>query len=518
MMNRFYLCAALLGLSLPALAQQSTWIAPPARVQWQQNPTQIPAGKGLLFVPVITSSRNEPLYQVFYEDRKIASAAPGTPVLLPPGTYQVLIGSGNITQMIKKTVKIVEGRTALLDADWSALAVNVIDESRTSVKEAYELFEDRHQENYGVGFGIEEERGETVKTWLLRPGDYTLVKVGENVASTRKFSIHLSPGELSQRNLVVRDNAFVGFYQPNLLLGAAPQTRKLKTQWILSGSPQFTNAKNTSQDQSSVSLSMQAFNRTTYNSPRHYATLRLIAEEGATREGKDSFRKSVDKLELRATYIRRLSRRLGPYMRGVLNTKFFTTDVRFDAPRDFAKVNAAGDTLRIYPATSEVSLEPPFFPLQLREGVGINSQLYRSFPLNMDLRFGWGARQTYVSDSFQLKGDQRTATSAAELKNTSSTGFEALLITDARLGRFISLDSEFDILLPSSAVDSWVFSWENRWRIILTSFVNLDVVMDFDRPETTQRKKTALGAETSLWGLKGLELRQQVLLRLSYIL
>jgi hypothetical protein len=302
-----------------------------------------------------------------------------------------------------------------------------------------------------------------------------------------------------------------------MLLGTAQETRKLKTQWILSGSPQFTSAKNTSQDLSSVSLAVQAHNRTTYNSQRHYATLRLIAEEGATREGQDSFRKSVDKLEMRATYIRRLSRRLGPYMRGVLNTKFFTTDVRFDTPRDFYKLNATGavDTLS---AVREVALDPPFFPLQLREGVGINSQLYRSFPLNMDLRFGWGARQTYVSNSYQLQGDPRIATSATELKKTSSTGFEALLITDARLGRFVSLDSEFDILLPSSALDSWVFSWENRWRIILTSFVNLDVVMDLDRPEPSQRKKTALGAETSLWGLKGLELRQQVLLRLSYIL
>jgi hypothetical protein len=512
-----HLGAALLGLCLPALAQEGTWIAPPARVQWQQDPTRIPPGKGLLFVPAMTSSRNEPLYQVFYEERKIASASPGTAVLLSPGTYQVLIGSGNVTQKIKKTVKIAEGRTSLLEADWAGLVVNVIDESRTSVKESYELFEDRHQENYGVGYGIEEERGETVKTWLLPPGDYTLVKVGENAASTRKFSVHLSPGELSQRNLVVKDRDFIGFYQPNLLLGGAQQAKSLKTQWILSGSPQFTTSRNTSQELSSVSLSMQAFNRTTYNSRRHYASLRLVAEEGATKEGDDSFRKSVDKFELRATYIRRLSRRLGPYLRGVLNTKFFATDLRFDAPRDFYRFRASGavDTLR---GVREVTLDPPFYPLQLREGVGINSQLFRSFPLNMDLRFGWGARQTYVSDTYQVQGDPHTATSAVELKKTSSTGFEALLITDARLGRYVSLDSEFDILLPSSSLDSWVFSWENRWRVILTSFVNLDVVLDLDRPEPPQRKKNAQGEETSLLGLKGLELRQQVLLRLSYIL
>lgn len=516
-MAAILLFVALLGLRLECLAQENTWVAPPGRVQWQQDPTRIPPGKGMLFVPMMTSSRNEPLYQVFYGERKVASASPGTPVVLAPGNYQVLIGSGTVTQMIKKTVKIAEGRTTLLEVDWAGLIINVIDESRTAVKESYELFEDRHQENYGVGFGIEEERGEAVKTWLLPAGDFTLVKVGDNAATTRKFSVHLSPGELSQRNLVVKDNAFVGFYQPSVLLGGPQEARKLKTQWILSGSPQFTNARNTSQDLSSVSLAVQAFNRTTYNSKRHYATLRLIAEEGATREGNDSFRKSVDRFELRATYIRRLSRRLGPYLRGVLNTKFFTTDVRFETPRDFYKLRATGaiDTLR---QVREVSLDPPFYPLQLREGMGINSQLCRSFPLNMDLRFGWGARQTYVSDAFQLQGEPRTATTALELVQARSTGFEALLITDARLGRYLSLDSEFDILLPRSSVDSWVFSWENRWRIILTSFVNLDVVMDLNRPEPSQRRKNAAGAETPFLGLKGLELRQQVLLRLSYIL
>ncbi len=512
-----WLWALMLSLALRVQAQENTWVAPPGRVQWQQDPTRIPPGKGMLFVPMMTGSRNEPLYQVFEGERKVASASPGTPVLLSPGTYQVLIGSGTVTQMIRKTVKIAEGRSSLLDVDWAGLVVNVIDESRTAVKEAYELFEDRHLENHGVGFGIEEERGEAVKTWLLRPGNYTLVKVGDNVATTRKFSVNLAAGQLSQRNLVVKDNAFVGFYQPNLLLGGFQEARKLKTQWILSGSPQMTSAKNTSQDQSSVSLSVQAFNRTTYNSKRHYATLRLVAEEGATREGKDSFRKSVDRIEVRATYIRRLSQRLGPYMRGVLNTKLFSTNVRFETPRDFYKMRVTGavDTLS---GVREVSLDPPLYPLHLREGVGLNSQIFHSFPLNMDLRFGWGARQTYVSNSYQLQGDPRTATTAAELVRTSSTGFEALLITDARLGRHISLDSEFDILLPQASVDSWVFSWENRWRIILTSFVNLDVVVDLDRSEPSQRKKTDTGAETRLLGLKGLELRQQVLLRLSYIL
>jgi len=89
--------------------------------------------------------------------------------------------------------------------------------------------------------------------------------------------------------------------------------------------------------------------------------------------------------------------------------------------------------------------------------------------------------------------------SAIELRNASSTGIEALLITDARLAKAINFDSEFDILIPSTDTDEWVFSWENRLRIFLTSFINLDIVADLEREETLNR-------------LQG---REQILLRFS---
>ena len=35
---------------------------------------------------------------------------------------------------------------------------------------------------------------------------------------------------------------------------------------------------------------------------------------------------------------------------------------------------------------------PSFFPLELRQGIGINFEAYRSFPLNIDLRIGLGKK------------------------------------------------------------------------------------------------------------------------------
>ena len=55
----------------------------------------------------------------------------------------------------------------------------MIDDNRTSVNESYELYWQDQRENYGIGFGIEEERGEAVKTWLLPPGVYTVLSVAK---------------------------------------------------------------------------------------------------------------------------------------------------------------------------------------------------------------------------------------------------------------------------------------------------------------------------------------------------
>lgn len=500
--------AACLGLpavllAAVAAADESTWSAPPGRVQLAEDPQLIPKGKGMLFVPMMSVPHgNEPSYQIYRKGGEhIGSASPGSGVLLPPGSYRVRIGSGAISQMIRKTVEVTEGSSTLLKPDWSALVIDVIDQTRTPVSESYELYQEETQENFGQGLGIEEERGEKVRTWILKPGVYHVVKVGESFSTIRKFSVRLEPGKLVQRDLVYDGSSgnFIGFYaRPMLPYGTARIARNVTSQTELSGSTLFHTSQNTAgEDMASTSLSLQVFNRTRYSTENHFANLRLIFEEGATKEGNDAFRKSIDKLELRGTYIYRVSTALGPYLRGVLNTKLFSDDITFERPLagDFIKYGALGDTLNIIPNPAEVTLSPAFFPLRLRQGVGINSQLVRSFALNADVRLGFGARQTYVSDSFELSNGR----SATQLQNAFSTGFEAVFITDARLAKSINFDSEFDILLPGRNRDDWVFSWQNRLRIFLTSFINLDLVADLEREET----------------LKRLQGREQILLRFS---
>ena len=60
---------------------------------------------------------------------------------------------------MRKKAHIIEGHSTMMKPDWAALVIDVIDASRTSVNESYELFNAEDDETYGPGFGIEEERG-----------------------------------------------------------------------------------------------------------------------------------------------------------------------------------------------------------------------------------------------------------------------------------------------------------------------------------------------------------------------
>ena len=476
------------GMRTVVAADESTWSAPPAFAQLQRDPALIPKGKGLLFVPAMTLPiGNEPSYQVFRDGDRITSASPGRSIPLDPGTYEIHLGSGNISQLIRKTVPAFEGESTMLKADWAALVIDVIDRTRTSVNESYELF-DAGGESYGPGSGIEEERGERVRTWILKPGVYNVVRLGESFATIDKFSVRLLPGSMTQRNLVFDSDTgeFTAFYQsPLLQSGTARAASAVTSQTELSGSVQLNTSQRTAgEDLTSLNMVVQAFNRTRYNTIHDYANIRVIIEEGATKEEGQRLRKGIDNAEVRATYIYRLSRRIGPYLRGVVATNMFPEEVNFRVPQDsLVRISANGHTDTLT-NVNNFTLAPSFSPISLREGIGINSQLFRTFALNMDVRLGIGARQDLTSDSFKLSNDRR---SVSELETTTSTGLEALLILDARLARFVNLDSEFDILISSRDTQEWFFTWENRLRFALTSFINLDIVADIEREQILRR-------------------------------
>ena len=94
----------------------------------------------------MTGSLNEPSFLVLQGNKPIREASPGTGVLLSPGNYKLLVGSGTDLQMILRTVPVQEGMTTLVKPFWAGLVINVMSESRASINESYELYRESSQE------------------------------------------------------------------------------------------------------------------------------------------------------------------------------------------------------------------------------------------------------------------------------------------------------------------------------------------------------------------------------------
>jgi hypothetical protein len=205
------LCAAIAG---PAAAQVASWESPPIPDQLAMDETIVPVGKGAVFCPVMTDGENEPSYGVLVDGEITASGRMGHRITLAPGVHEIVYGSGSIGQLMRKRVRVVEGATTAIKSDWAGLVIEVINETRANVREYYELFHMESGDSYGVGQGVEEGLDERIRTWILRPGLYKIVKPGDNVNAVINFgTIRLLPGELTRVSLVLESQTgdFLGF-------------------------------------------------------------------------------------------------------------------------------------------------------------------------------------------------------------------------------------------------------------------------------------------------------------------
>ena len=133
------------------------------------------SGKGLLLVPAITRTENEPYYKVYDKYGYERSAKIGEALPLMEGTYSIEYGSGNKDQkMTQKNIKVHPRYKTIVEPDWGCLIVEIIDENRNFAKVIYELFGLEDGESFGSEFPAEVELGEQEKVWVLKPGHYKI--------------------------------------------------------------------------------------------------------------------------------------------------------------------------------------------------------------------------------------------------------------------------------------------------------------------------------------------------------
>ncbi len=443
-----------------------TWDTPDPLAQIEREALVIPWGAGTVFLPAMTDPDYEPSYAVYRDEQLVQVRRTGRSAVLEPGRYEVRWGSGDLTQRLRREVEVKRGHVSVIEPEWSALVVEVIDETRTTVGYSYEVVRLPGYASYGVGRSAEEALGEHQLTWILPPGLYKILPVGEDYSTIVNFAtVRLIPGELTQMSVVINEitGDFLG--AGTLALARSQRGRASRTYAAGHANLLFDHQRGGAEGVSRQDLSFSgtAELRHVYEGDRYSLLIRGLGEEGLSRVPELGWRIITDRFLARGVLIRELRPRVGLYARLLLENKVFSGRVYLDDPAEFLKIDRDMQLVD-YGRDDEIEISPAGLPVTLQEGLGVNLIALKSERSSLFLRTGYGFRQTINRSVFAteeptqalldavgadtLLADPQSANLYTELESASLYGLEESLVFEARLGRRIILGAEADLLIP----------------------------------------------------------------------
>jgi hypothetical protein len=474
------------------------WEMPLPKVQMEMDSTLIPVGKGAVFVPAMTDPAGEPPYVVISDEQVIARTPTGQKTILPPGAYRILVGSGVESQMIAHDIQVYEGHCTLIEPDWAGMVVRVVDRHGMQIRRTYELFALPDGEDFGLGLGADETQGETLRSWLLQPGRYMIVRSGETPRARTDFlTVRLLAGELVYFTLVQNeeDGSFMGGGVVDRGEGKT-EFEKWRLGLIVGGDLLWNRMDQVSGREFGNSITINAFVDWSmrYLDPNHLMYVRLQVDEGQTAQPERELQKTIDEVDLDAIYTYRLLPWLGPYVRFGLDTNIFPGWKSYGEKfQDVAILSVSKKIVKIdRRLTKEVRLADSFDPLELKEGVGVSFDLSPDLMLDLRLRLGFGVRHYLVRSLLKDRDhDDNDSVGVCRYQNVDCfekvdtgnlLGLEATLIASVRLTRWLMIDTELDSLVPfiSAETNDPVVNWKNTISLRLVSFASLAYVVKLD--------------------------------------
>lgn len=441
------------------------------RAQLEEDTTVIPAGLGAIFIPSLgLNGRRRPVISVWTARRVSAEGRPGRRIVLPPGEHLVRFGDAPDRMQIRAPVTVVAGQTSVVDAPWGALQIDVVDPQFVPFRGSYELIDFKTREVVGLGFGADALLGERLRVWVLRPGVYKIVQPGGNYRDRTNFAtVRLLPGEIT-RYVLVQDPDTAEFKGAGLVNNALFGDDTWILRGLIGGDFTFLRSELASTERGwslALNLFFDVSARMTIGQHRWLSRLEL--EEGQTRPpGTDRFRSLRDRLFLHTIYTYALVQWFGPYVRAGMETKVLPRTEEFDSPRNVEREDGT-----VLTNVERVDLATDFFsPIELIQGMGGNVQVFRSRTIELDLRLGLGARQVVPrSAHVLLSGDG--AARLVPLAPEQVEGVESSAIGSARLGRWVTLSTEFDSLFAFDEGRDFIFTWRNQINLRLASFASM---------------------------------------------
>jgi ABC-type uncharacterized transport system auxiliary subunit len=440
-------------------------------------------GKGLLLLPAISGTDSEPYFKAIDRYGFVQSGQMGTPLPLLEGNYTIEYGSGNANQhMTQSNIEVVPRFKSIIEPDWGCLIVDVMDEKRNYSKVRYEIFDLGSGESFGSEFPAEEEIGEQATVWALKPGLHKITVNNEPFNTYANFTtVYVKKGEVIKFTIVMDtdddDN-------PTNMIGAGvleesfleASLEKLKFSSAIHGNANIRSDNENDKDnaETTIDVNLQLENYLIYDEyPLHY-TMKNLIELGTTKASGDDFRLSEDSFDLKNTLIYYFVQNLGVYGRFDAETHFFNENI-YDS-NDFycTKIDKDGDVLLDSVLVDKVQVSSSFFPLKLKEGVGINYRILNKSKSNLSIRGGFGLRQEINNDAYLRTNTGDSYRMYQELDSVSKTGMELSLVGSFQLPYNISYSTNADFLFPFDKEEYNSMEWENVINLKLFKHISLD--------------------------------------------
>lgn len=442
-----------------------------------------PDGNGLLYLPALSNSENEPIFIALGADGSRFEGKMGEPLPLLEGVYSVHFGTN--FKLTKENVQIIPRYKTIIEPDWGCLVVDIIDEQRNYAKVSYEIF-NMDGESFGGGFPAEEEIGEQPTVYVLEKGTYKITINNEPFNTYRDFTtIYVEPGEMKRLTIVVEtdedDNPLsmigAGILEENLL---GDSNEKLKFSSAIHGNANLNsdNEQDRNKSETTITLNTQLQNYLLYDGDKLHYSMKNLVELGTQKSTDQDFRLAVDEFDLKNTLIYYFFKNIGFYSRFDLNTHFFNTKLYFNDNFYCTKIDIDGNVVQDSALVDFVRVESSFFPLVLKEGLGINYRILNRAKANLSLRVGFGLRQDINNDVYQLYYSDETGSlpylEYHEIDSESKTGTEVSLVGSFNLPWSLTYTTNADFLFPFGEEQDYTMEWENVFNMKLFKFISLD--------------------------------------------
>ncbi len=453
----------------------------------------IAGGSGLLFMPALTNSENEPYYQIIDGQGNSTIGRFGEAKALMEGKYSVVYGSGDASQkMRKEKIEIIPRYKQIVEPDWGCLIVDVIDKSRNYAKVAYEIFDIGTGESFGSDFPAEEEVGELDKVWVLKPGIYKVTINSEPFNTYSNFTTVQVDNNKAKQLTIVVDTDEDG--NPLDMVGAGVLTdiydvknlSNLKFFNAIHANVNFNsdNSLDSEKQVYNIIANAQFDNSIVYDNYPYHFSFKAIIEAGMTKSTDTEFRKSSDDINIKNTFLYYFFEDIGFYGRFDARTHLMKDIFYSEDPVNYAKFDVDGKLTEYKENQFEFELKPPILPFKIKEGLGVNYRILKKSKSNLSVRAGLGLRQTFNSNVYSwVKDGYNDTIGEIEIKNAKkyveeeysfTQGTEFSVVASFQLPIGLTYTTNADILIPFTSDEAISAEWENSFDLRLFKYLSLN--------------------------------------------